>query len=1045
MAEHLDRSRRGWWRRVTLRDAIVFSLPPLVLGLWVFGSAVADYHRIRQFDDWWSSATSVRKFGWSRLRTALRTPRITQLSKQLSAEREDTPLLRLLVERQDWDRIDDDVGGHWGEWIDAQVLDGGDFFDGELRFRGDSSIHWTTDKKSFTLRTRSNDPYKGYRTLAFSVKDVLPQWLAATLAEEFELRSPEQELVPVYLNDRFYGIHRFIEPVDEAFLRRRGLAPGNLFRADTAERGDYFKGVPREVFRNPHVWELAAEDPRPGAPGREVLEAFLGDLNGSTAADHRRFMAWLDRGELARLLAYLLVVGDPFHMSGVHNQFWYLDPDRGTFHAIPWDVRLLDLEAPPRGSNYNRFWRSALRDPRLFAEALGEISARALGGGLLERAKRRVTAAWQTHRPAFELDALRGETVPPVGEPAAALAALERNLATLRTWVDDARVEAGVEPLPDGGFVIDVLVGGRAPAAVGLAGDAGGEPPRVRADLDLSGTPDGADHDLGATFELGTLLPGIGARGAELVPEPIHYRFFASGGAGRPLSALRVRAANALTGAEIAVEPLPEGPLHSPASSLHPWGQEPPAGEALSLEGLVRLDEDLVVAEPSSLSIAPGTTIELGPGVSLLARGRVEALGTADEPISIRRADEGRPWGVVALQGAGAGGSRFTHVRFQGGGGARLGAVRYSGMVCVHGAEGVAFEGCEFASNQGCDDALHVAGSRATVRACAFHGVDADAIDFDRSSGEIAGNEIRGAPSEGIELTDSSPRVVENELAATGARALSIAGRSAPLLLGNRIEGGASGVEVRDAAEPVLLANRIAGCERGIHALLENRSYGSAGWPKVCATQFEENGTDWVADDGARRTLLGPLLGLPGESLPGGADLEWLLRSHGVRAGELRRGSPVGLELGAPLEPLHAEAFSEDFASVTGGWSADAGASRLLQRGDVLELSLRGARASIARPHDWDLGDASRVYVLVLELAGENVAEVRAAVASPAGNVEAVLELDEDPDTFTYCAIELPPGVYEGLLLSAEPISARSLLRLHGYRIFAWPVAGPGS
>ena len=355
------------WSRVTLRDVLFLTLPPMLLGTWLFLAAVRDYSNARQYDDWWAAQTSVRKFGWNRVRTALDTPALAKLESRMDPERDDVPQLRLYVDRHEFDRIDGNVGEHWGEWVDVRIDDHGELVDAELRFRGDGSAHWTTEKKSFTLKTKSGSLYKGFRTMAFSVKDVLPQYLAATLAKDFGLLAPEQQVVPVYLNDRFYGLHRFVEPIDESFLRRNLRMPGNVFRADTAERGDYFKDLPREVFRNPYIWDRAANNDRPGAFGTKLLGDFLADLNDPSPSARERLDGWIDEDELSRLLAYLLVVGDPYHMSGVHNQFWYEDPVSGTLHPIPWDVRLLDLEKPPRGSNIHRFWRIALEDPRFWA------------------------------------------------------------------------------------------------------------------------------------------------------------------------------------------------------------------------------------------------------------------------------------------------------------------------------------------------------------------------------------------------------------------------------------------------------------------------------------------------------------------------------------------------------------------------------------------------------------------------------------------------------------------------------------------------------
>jgi hypothetical protein len=72
--------------------------------------------------------------------------------------------------------------------------------------------------------------------------------------------------------------------------------PGNIFRADTAERGDYFKGLPREVFANPFIWDRAANNDRPGRVRHVVARAV--PARPSTRArskEHERFMQWLDR------------------------------------------------------------------------------------------------------------------------------------------------------------------------------------------------------------------------------------------------------------------------------------------------------------------------------------------------------------------------------------------------------------------------------------------------------------------------------------------------------------------------------------------------------------------------------------------------------------------------------------------------------------------------------------------------------------------------------------------------------------------------------
>jgi hypothetical protein len=422
--------------------------------------------------------------------------------------------------------------------------------------------------------------------MAFSVKDVLPQWLAGTLARDFGLLAPEQQVVPVYLNDRFYGIHRFVEPVDESFLRRNRRMPGNVFRADTAERGDYFKGLPREVFANPYIWDRVASNDRPGAFGAKLLGEFLADLNTSTFEEHLRFLDWLDRDELSRLLAYLLVCGDPYHMSGVHNQFWYEDPAAGTLHPIVWDVRLLDLTQPPRGSNVNRFWRAALKDPRLWEGTMRVLAEKLADDSLLAAAEERVRGVWERHRDAFAYDALRAGVVPPVGDPETTLATLRKNVETLREWTRDARASVAAAPSPDGQeWVLDVVVEGHAPCALTgfhleISADSQASFDGFYRDGNGNGVLDSTDELLGYAHEVSfgsfgskpLLLPAIGGEGARLEPEGVHYRFFYRPSLSRgSVSEIGPWLVNGLDGSPVQTSALREGAILPSSASWHPW------------------------------------------------------------------------------------------------------------------------------------------------------------------------------------------------------------------------------------------------------------------------------------------------------------------------------------------------------------------------------------------------------------------------------------------------------------------------------------------
>ncbi|MCY3000585.1 MAG: CotH kinase family protein [Planctomycetota bacterium] len=1054
-----------FWRKLTLKSVLFFTLPPMALGTALFLSSVADYRRARQYDDWWSAQTSVRKFGFNRLRTALDTYALTKIESRMDPERDDVPLLRLYVDRREFDKLDGDVGGTWGQWVEVQIDDHGELIDAEVRFRGDGSAHWTTEKKSLTLKTKSGSLYKGFRTMAFSVKDVLPQYLAASLAKDFGLLAPEQQVVPVFLNDRFYGLHRFVEPIDESFLRRNLRMPGNVFRADTAERGDYFKDLPREVFRNPYIWDRAANNDRPGAFGTKLLGDFLADLNDPSPAARERLDGWLDEDELSRMLAYLLVVGDPYHMSGVHNQFWYEDPVSGTLHPITWDVRLLDLEKPPRGSNINRFWRIALEDPRIWAGTMKVLAEKLKDDTLLKEAEARLALVQERYADAIEYDQLRSGVIPPIGDAQEALATLRKNIETLRGWFSDTKVSYCAAPSPDGRVLtVDVVIEGFAPVDItsftlktdshaffGLD--------RFYRDSNGNGVLDAEDADLGSVNMVEwpgcVFVPPLrlqawpGGTGAALEPLPSRARFFWDAGEGEPpaegieLSLRNASIDKPIEASQIA--PLTVLGERSLDKRLPPRGVRVSTGPerviAKYLSGEVHLTEDLLIANYGDLRIAPGTTLKLDPDVSIECRGKLEALGTAENPITIDRANPDLPWGVFALQGPGADGSVLKHVKFLGGGARQVGRVEYKGSVCVHYSKGVVFDACEFAHNQRCDDLINVVKGEAAITNSHFHHANADSIDYDMSGGLVAWNLIEGSGNDGLDLMTCWPRVIGNRIVNSGDKGISVGEDSSPLVFQNLISGCVRGIEAKDRSEPFVFHSTLEKNQLGVYAHIKNWRYGEAGWPKFVRAVVEGNEKDYKTADSACRTIADSRVA--GADVPNAGDVEWAYRLHGVRSDSKEPGLQQLWQLAEPVKPSHEGTFSSGFGDTQAGWRASGLVRRLCLRELDLEATFRAGIGRIETTVDWDLSNQNEVHELVVELSSEDLTEVRLVANGADFGAAQLVKLAGDRHEFRFATMRLPAGRYTTFGVEASAAKSGSKVRLHSWRVISWPKETP--
>jgi len=981
---------RGF-RRLRLLDALVLTAPFVAVLGYLLGASLLDLHRSLQFDDYWSHGVGLESRFAARagsLRGFLPGLRAAQ---QIELEGADPGVIRLSLDPALLDAAYRDPQLGWGLWMSGDLVETGNrLLPVNVRKRGDNSVHWLTEKKTLTLRTTREDFFKQFRSFGLSGKDVLPAFVANRLAVDFSLLAPGTAVVPLVLNNRFAGMFRFVEVPDETFLRAASRMPGNIYRGDAAERGEYFKGLPRDLFANPYIWDRTAVSERPTGPGSGQLRRFLEDIAGGDFAAHLRMMGRLDRNELARLYAYLLLLGDPYHMDGVHNQLWYEDPSTALLHPIPWDVRILplaDLERVP----LNRFIQAAFRDPFLLDGIQAELRRRLTDPGWRGRGDSLARATWRRYHAQFRYDSLRQGLIPPVGNPGSIAAILEQNARILEGWLERTEVRA------TGGPVLDLEIRGFASvelAGLELAGAAGAWPV-LRMDRNENGILDSDDPAVpGAWLESRftpevpvPLLAAWRTDGSGIRPGRRPYRFFLPG---LPVGA-RVNPVlrNRHTGSRVEPAAGTAGdPLEEP-SGFSPWRFPPERGRLHRLAGTVVLAADLRLGPADTLLIAAGTQLRLGPDVSLLARGPVRAEGTAAAPIRVTRADPGHPWGAFALVGHGSDASRFRHVVFEGGGGALLDGIEFIGMVNVHRAREVLFEDVVFRDNVRSDDTFHALHAEVTIRRSHFLRANSDAVDYDMASGLIEATRFEDSGGDAIDLMTSTPLIRANTILRSGDKGISIGEASHPVIVGNLIADGVRGIEVKDRSAPVILDNTLTGNRLGLYANRKNWRYGGGGWATAVGSPLDRNDEPLRLDPFSRITL--------------------------------DQGAPAGLARVLASAPLRSVRFEEDFASATDGWViVGGGVTRLAKEAGTLVAAVERRSGAIASALDWDLSRGAGA-TLVLQLAGRDIAAAELVLESADGAVRLALEPGNDPAVFRLAALPLPPRRYTAMRIRLTP------------------------
>ena len=1008
---------RRWWRHVRLADVVILTMvPALILGYLVL-SAAADHRVSGQLDDWWSRSRSIHASFGARMRLLLNTPAAVATERHLTPEAVPNAI-SLEIPPDRWRAMVGDPLRGFDEWYDADLVQGRDRLPVRLRKRGDTSIHWTTPKISFTLRTDRRRLVGGRRQWGFSVRDVLPGYIANRLLLESGLLAPATDVVPVFLNGRFYGLFRQLELIDESFLRQRGRMPGNIFRGDVAERGELFKGMPRSVFESSAIWDRVARNDRPTAPARR-LDSLLTAINGTTMEDQLELLDLIDVEEMARLLAVLLVAGDPYHMDNLHNQFWYEDPSSGRLHPVPWDVRL-----QPLGSNtqpLNTLVRALIRHPDIvrgtlehLAEWVDDSRAAQLGRAWADSVESRFAKF-------FHYEYLREGVIPPVGRAGEVYRTLQGNVDSLRTWVADTRlaVAAGQK---DGIWVLDLesrgyagvvldsitLPGGRAVSGLAVLMDTNGngrlDPGDARLPVDAR-----MRQDTLVLIPIEPLSLSSGWTTRELryiVPDRVHYRLFLVGasGMGGRRTIPRPHMRNALTGQVVAPEEWGLDRTIAGGSSWHQWRFPRDTGRHLRWSGLVQLDGTLILSRFDTLEISPGTTVLLAPDVSLVTHGLVRAIGTEAAPIRFMAADVKLPWGAVALQGPGTNGSEWRWVEFHGGGGAEVHGVEYVGMVNVHRAEDILFEHAHFADNLRSDDTFRALHSEITLRSSVFERANSDAVDFDFSRGVIMGNRFSDSGGDAIDLMTSNPRVVGNTILHSGDKGISIGEASHPIIVGNRLRDNVVGVEIKDGSEPVLYRNQLDHNGVALRVSRKNWRYGIGGWPKLVSNVLADNGADIVLDTESRVTQT---------AIPDALAGQWVEAAFAIGAGG-PADSPWRLgDLGAPLVW---QEYGESFPLPAIAWYGVRGVRRVEIAGPAVVISLRPGGGEARLPVAFEVDTEA---LLVVELAGRDLVDAAVAIDGSSGTISRPIPVDSAG--FQLVMVSLPAGSYQSIRLLGRP------------------------
>jgi len=270
-------------------------------------------------------------------------------------------------------------------------------------------------------------------------------------------------------------------------------------------------------------------------------------------------------------------------------------------------------------------------------------------------------------------------------------------------------------------------------------------------------------------------------------------------------------------------------------------------------DGPYRMAGNVIVEADASLTIEPGTVILADEDASLVVRGELRAVGSANALIQMLAFDCGAPWGGIAFDGTGRDADDPTH------------ELRYVRMRNGSTPNGQAFDGCVSAVDSkllvaNCEisnvfenaidtvdaelrvesthiydifEGIHCTDSTAVIVDSVIENMmgNSDAIDFDGGGdarSEVARCILRSGSDDGIDLGNVTVDIRDNTFIGIEDKAISMEApgpQGSPTITGNLIYDSGTGMAIKDGIDITEAShNTVANCQEGIELFAKDES-----------------------------------------------------------------------------------------------------------------------------------------------------------------------------------------------------------------------------
>jgi hypothetical protein len=277
-------------------------------------------------------------------------------------------------------------------------------------------------------------------------------------------------------------------------------------------------------------------------------------------------------------------------------------------------------------------------------------------------------------------------------------------------------------------------------------------------------------------------------------------------------------------------------------------------GDELVLpSGEFALSRTLVIPHDYRLTLEPGVSLELGPGVSILTFRGLTARGTQARPIRIGPADSDRPWGSIGVVRAPEP-SRLEHVVVRGGSYSVVDGIELSGQLAFNASDLELRDSEVGGARHGEGLSLKRAGfDLARTR---FVDNASDGLDAGWAQGSVRDCSFVDNGDDGIDLAGTAVRVWDSSFRGMGDKAISAGEKSWVSVADSRIAESRVGIASKEDSRVYVVRTDILSNEIGF-ALYRDKPIFGPGFGRVTGGRFADNLHDIKIEQDSRLELKG--------------------------------------------------------------------------------------------------------------------------------------------------------------------------------------------